>query len=484
MNRLAVVFMLVGVSLSQSFDLSEFQRRFNKNYASPAEQEYRLKVIKQNLGLLIQVPVNDSKKKVLLGSSLFRPDLNESLPPSQRLERLSNCYQRDMNGFLDLTDEEFSRFYLLPYDSLYRDSEPQRQYAQSVRLGTSIFGRRLQRSPNIPQQVNYVSQGFITAIKDQQKCNSCYAFAATAAVEAAYKRVSRSDLSLSEQEILDCSTEDSDCVGGQPSTVMQYIVKNGIASTQAYPYEAKKGTCRRRRILQAKKKSLLGFNLDFSQNMNSGASWNSPGSSWNSPVSPWASSSPFSPSYPSSFPSSFPSNSPFNPSYSPFNPPRNPTYPSTNYPTNPPTSPTNPPRSPTNPPANHPTNPPANPPQSNGRFSGLKSFRFVKSNINALLQELAKGPVVVAMYVSQAFKFYSDGVFNGDGCDGNSKANHAALAVGYDLSAEIPYILVKNSWGATWGAQGYYKIAIGTISDSAQGLCLLAATEFNIVAEI
>ena len=471
MSRIAVVFMLLGVSLSQSFDLSEFQRRFNKNYASPAEQEYRLKVIKQNLGLLIQVPVNDSKKKVLLGSSLFRPDLNESLPSSQRLERLNNCYQKDMNGFLDLTEEEFTRFYLLPYESLYRDSAPQRQFAQSVRLGTSIFGRRLQRSPNIPQQVNYVSQGFITAIKDQQKCNSCYAFAATAAVEAAYKRASRSDLSLSEQEILDCSTEDSDCVGGQPSTVMQYIVKNGIASTEAYPYEAKKGTCRRRRILQAKKKSLLGFNLDFSQSMNPGSSWNSPGASWNSPASPWASSPSFNPSFPSSFPSAFPSNSPFSPSYSPFNPPRTPA--------------ANPPRTPAaNPHRTPAANPPRNPAQSNGRFSGLKSFRFVKSNINSLLQELAKGPVVVAMYVSQAFKFYSEGVFNGDGCDGNSKATHAALAVGYDLSAEIPYILVKNSWGATWGAQGYYKIAIGTISDTAQGLCLLAATEFNLVAEI
>ena len=100
--------------------------------------------------------------------------------------------------------------------------------------------------------------------------------------------------------------------------------------------------------------------------------------------------------------------------------------------------------------------------------------------MSALLTQLAKGPVVVAMYVSSAFKYYSNGVFNGEGCQGNNLANHSALAVGYSLTADIPYITFKNSWGNDWGDKGYFKVAIGTISNTAKGLCLIASTRFNV----
>lgn len=54
------------------------------------------------------------------------------------------------------------------------------------------------------------------------------------------------------------------------------------------------------------------------------------------------------------------------------------------------------------------------------------------------------------------FKAYSDGVFNDSYCNG--KLNHSALAVGYDLSANPPYIEVKNAWSPNWGDDGYYKL--------------------------
>ena len=38
--------------------------------------------------------------------------------------------------------------------------------------------------------------------------------------------------------------------------------------------------------------------------------------------------------------------------------------------------------------------------------------------------------------------------------------DHAVLAVGYDTDTDgTPYFLVKNSWGASWGLDGYLKIA-------------------------
>lgn len=49
------------------------------------------------------------------------------------------------------------------------------------------------------------------------------------------------------------------------------------------------------------------------------------------------------------------------------------------------------------------------------------------------MKALKNGPVVVAHYVSSAFKFYSTGVFDGEGCEEIDTVNHSSLLVGYDL---------------------------------------------------
>ena len=99
-----------------------------------------------------------------------------------------------------------------------------------------------------------------------------------------------------------------------------------------------------------------------------------------------------------------------------------------------------------------------------------------------LISELANGPVVVAHYVPDQLKFYKSGVFDGEGCSGSKLANHSVLVVGYDLDAPVPYFLLKNSWGAKWGDDGYYKIAIGDLKNRS-GLCLISGTPFNIIPE-
>ncbi|KAK8602366.1 hypothetical protein V6N13_057999 [Hibiscus sabdariffa] len=71
-------------------------------------------------------------------------------------------------------------------------------------------------------------------------------------------------------------------------------------------------------------------------------------------------------------------------------------------------------------------------------------------------------PVSVAFEVVTSFRFYRNGVYTSDTC-GNTPmdVNHAVVAVGYGVENGVPYWLIKNSWGATWGDNGYFKMEMG-----------------------
>ncbi|OWM74405.1 hypothetical protein CDL15_Pgr013309 [Punica granatum] len=71
-------------------------------------------------------------------------------------------------------------------------------------------------------------------------------------------------------------------------------------------------------------------------------------------------------------------------------------------------------------------------------------------------------PVSVAFEVMNGFRFYKSGVYTSDTCGSTSMdVNHAVLAVGYGVEDGVPYWLIKNSWGANWGDNGYFKMEMG-----------------------
>lgn len=89
-------------------------------------------------------------------------------------------------------------------------------------------------------------------------------------------------------------------------------------------------------------------------------------------------------------------------------------------------------------------------------------------NVEALKEALNKGPVSVAVEADKKdFQFYTSGIIEGDGC--GASLNHGVLAVGYGNENGEDYFIVKNSWGATWGEQGYVRI--GTKCKSDHGVC-------------
>ncbi|GKV17930.1 hypothetical protein SLEP1_g28380 [Rubroshorea leprosula] len=71
-------------------------------------------------------------------------------------------------------------------------------------------------------------------------------------------------------------------------------------------------------------------------------------------------------------------------------------------------------------------------------------------------------PVSVAFEVVNGFRFYKSGVYTSDTCGSDPMdVNHAVLAVGYGVENGVPYWLIKNSWGETWGDNGYFKMEMG-----------------------
>ena len=91
---------------------------------------------------------------------------------------------------------------------------------------------------------------------------------------------------------------------------------------------------------------------------------------------------------------------------------------------------------------------------------------------NALKEAVSIGPVSVAIEAdTRTFQLYSGGVLTSDDCGTN--LDHGVLIVGYGTESNTEYWLVKNSWGTSWGEDGYIKIERSDSTRDA-GICGIA----------
>lgn len=107
------------------------------------------------------------------------------------------------------------------------------------------------------------------------------------------------------------------------------------------------------------------------------------------------------------------------------------------------------------------------------QFSAAKIAAKIKDEFNitagdetdtGLPGALVKGPVSICYQVASDFRNYKSGVYTSKICkNGPMDVNHAVLATGYDTDSAsgLPYYMVKNSWGTSFGIKGYFKIVRG-----------------------
>ncbi|XP_019204024.1 cathepsin L1 [Oreochromis niloticus] len=212
MKLLLVVAAVLAVSSCGRMSLEDMEfhawkLKFEKSYDSPSEETQRKQIWLNN------------RKLVLKHNALADLGLKS--------------FRLGMTYFADMENEEYKKLGCLG------------SFNASLPRHGSTF-RRLPKGTVLPDTVDWRKQGYVTHVKDQKECGSCWAFSATGALEGQYFKKTGKLVSLSEQQLVDCSRKfrNNGCEGGEPHWAFQYIRYNGGLDTEeSYHYEAKDGQC-------------------------------------------------------------------------------------------------------------------------------------------------------------------------------------------------------------------------------------------------
>lgn len=198
---------------------NEFKEKYNKSYPNQTEDNYRFKIFLE------------TKHKIARHN--------------RRQANGQHSYTLGLNKYSDMTQQEFVKT-MNGYKPQLRGEN-----RQDDNLHPSVLEhkRKLLDEPafELPKSVDWRQHGYVSPVKDQGHCGSCWAFSSTGALEGQHYRVSGNLISLSEQNLVDCSKKygNMGCNGGLMANAFQYIRDNhGVDTENSYPYEAHDDKCR------------------------------------------------------------------------------------------------------------------------------------------------------------------------------------------------------------------------------------------------
>jgi len=172
----------------------EFKVAFAKTYVSVEEHDRRFEIFKSNSQFIKNFPAKERGFSV------------------------------GINEYADMTNEEF------------------RAQLNGMNI-TKITAPspRFRLKSTAPAEWDWRTKGAVTPVKNQGQCGSCWSFSATGSMEGAWFLKHKKLVSLSEQNLVDCSTAQGNegCNGGLMDQAFQYVISNkGIDTEASYPYTA------------------------------------------------------------------------------------------------------------------------------------------------------------------------------------------------------------------------------------------------------
>merc|ERR1712093_580957 len=102
-----------------------------------------------------------------------------------------------------------------------------------------------QATADLPDSIDWSTQGAVSPVKNQGSCGSCWAFSTVGALEGR-AQLAKGDLQqYSEQQFVDCDKGfgDKGCNGGLMDNAFQYAKQADICTEDSYAYKGKGGKC-------------------------------------------------------------------------------------------------------------------------------------------------------------------------------------------------------------------------------------------------